>query len=68
MLFRSVTEDQADRLSKIFDNVIPDSSIKEDIRSIIEEEAQIYFEDVATVEDTVNKIQARVEILVAERR
>ena len=64
----TVTADQAERFSMIFENAIPDTSTKEDIRSIIEEEAQIFFDGSATAEDTVSKIQARVSILVSERK
>ncbi|MCR4677643.1 MAG: hypothetical protein K5679_02680 [Lachnospiraceae bacterium] len=62
----TVTKEQAERLKAIFENVVPDSKEREEIRGLIAEEAQAYFEGAVSLEDTVRKIQSRVSIMVLE--
>lgn len=63
-----VTEDTVEYLSGILDEAKSDNMWLKQIRSIIQEEAQYYFQNQKTVEETAQIIQNRVQLYLDERK
>ena len=62
-----VTEDTVAYLSGILDEAGSDNMWLKQIRSIIQEEAQYFFQNQKTVEETAQIIQNRVQLYLDER-